>query len=363
MEYKYYVQKYAKNRAKSILPVPENYPLRGDFGPGFISDFSELTEILKKIYVDVSETPDAYECVLYPLNQEARGKGADNDSNLSLDRIVKCLRILCDCGEIQNNALCIKAADFNKQIKKVKNYSAVIEKLKYSGFVFQGNIFEKNTENFLVTYPDRGNIINVLKIYMDCWNDVLNDDYIKNEIKRNGYGCIAYYYGYYLFDYKVTANPRELSAAQLIKDESFTWDNESKEIFLSFYEHSKEYPEIRFSGGGYYIGKKRVCIFRYDNNEVFLKIKLKNPEKYINEIEKLPEHLLSCFSKNAKKCRNCGCLGKAPESCSNRIYWKINGVDYIGCSIESFYFNDVKSKDIPCLFKLLECEYGIKMNN
>jgi len=48
MEYKYYVQEYAKKRAENILPVPNNYSLRGDFGPNFISDFTALTKILKK---------------------------------------------------------------------------------------------------------------------------------------------------------------------------------------------------------------------------------------------------------------------------------------------------------------------------
>lgn len=173
-----------KKRADSILPVPENYPLRGDFGLNFFSDFSELTKILKKIYVDVTENPAAYECDLYPLNKEARGRGVDNESNSSLDRIVKCLRILCDCGEIKNHTLKVKAEIFNKQIKKVKNYSAIIKKLKDFGFFYQGNIFDKKVESFFVIYPDRPYIINVLKTYIDCWNDVLNDEYLKNEIKK-----------------------------------------------------------------------------------------------------------------------------------------------------------------------------------
>jgi len=363
MGYKYYVQEYAKKRADSILPVPENYPLRGDFGLNFFSDFSELTKILRKIYVDVTENPAAYECDLYPLNQEARGRGVDNESNSSLDRIVKCLRILCDCGEIKNHTLEVKAEIFNKQIKKVKNYSAIIKKLKDFGFFYQGNIFDKKVESFFVIYPDRPYIINVLKTYMDCWNDVLNDEYLKNEIKKNGYGCIAYYYGYYLFDYKVTANPKELDTMQLIKDDSYAWDEESKNTYINFYEYSKKYPTIRFSEGSYYVGKKRICTFRYDERREFLKLKLKNPDKYISEIEKLPEYLQVCFSEKVKKCWGCGCLGNNPDTCNNRIYWKLNDVDYIGCSMESFYFNDIKNEDIPRLFALLEYEYSIKRSD
>lgn len=364
MEYKYYVQEYAKKRADNILPVPDYFPLRGDFGSDFIPDFSELTKILKKIYIDISKNPAGYECELYPVNEKIRGKGVDNESNLSLDRIVKCLRILCDCGKINNNnTLSVKADNFNKQIKKVKNHSAIIEKLKDFGFFFQDDIFNKNIDYFLISYPDKPNIMNVLKIYMNCWNDVLNDDYLKSEIKRNGYGCIAYYYNYYLFDYKATANPKELDSMQLIKDISYTWDEESRKAYISFYEYSKKYPEIRFSDGSYYIGKKRICTFHYDNIRVFLKLKLKNPEKYTNEIEKLPEYLQLCFSKAARKCRNCGCLGNNPDICNNRIYWKLYGVDYIGCSMESFYFHNIKNEDISHLFKLLECEYNIKSGN
>ncbi len=360
MLYKYYVQEYAKKRVDNILPVPDNFPLRGDYGPDFISDFSVLTEILKKIYEDVIVNPAAYECDLYPLDKEARGRGSDNESNSSLDRIVKCLRTLCDCGEIENNTLKVNAKHFKKQIKKVKSYPAVLEKLNDFGFCFQDIIFDKKVEYFFIQYPDKPNIIKVLKIYMDCWNAVLNDEYLKNEIKKNGYGCIAYYYDYYLFDYKVTANPKELDPMQLIKDNCYAWDAERKNAYINFYEHSKKYPAIRFSEGNYFIRKKRICTFRYDERREFLKLKLKNPDKYISEIEKLPDYLQACFSKAAKKCWGCGCLGNKPETCNNRIYWKFDGTDYIGCSMDSFYFNDIKDKDISRLFTLLEYEYGIQ---
>jgi hypothetical protein len=99
MGYYYYVQEYAKNRAESILPVP----IRGDFDQSFISDFSTLTKILKKICEDVIENSAAYGCDLYPLDQERREKDVGNETNINLDRIVKCLRTHCDCGKIKNN--------------------------------------------------------------------------------------------------------------------------------------------------------------------------------------------------------------------------------------------------------------------
>ena len=359
MENKYYVQAYAKKRIDSILPVPNNYPLRGDFGEKFISDFSALTKILKAIYADVIENPDAYKCDLYPLDQEPRGKGTDNESNSSLDRIVKCLQTLCDCGEIKANTLKVSAEQYKKQIKKIKGYSAIIEKLKDFGFCFQETIFDKNVECFLVQYTKKPNIVTTLKIYMNCWNEVLNDEYLKNEIKKNGYGCIAYYFDYYLFDYKVTANLKELDQMQSAKDDCYTWDAERRNAYLKFYEYSKKYPAIRFAKGNYFVGNKRICTFRYDDSHKFLKMKLKNPEKYMAEIEKMPEYLQECFSKKAKKCTGCGCLGNNPDACNNRIYWKFRNKEYIGCSMESFYFNDIKDKDIPYLFTLLKYEYKI----
>lgn len=234
MDYKYYVQQCAKERAGSVLPVPDSYSLRGNFGPDFISDFSKLTKILVNIYLDVAENPEIYECELYPLTQEPRGRGTDNESNGSLDRIVKCLRTLCDCGEMNNRVLAVRAADFNKQIKKIKNHSAVIKKLKGFGFEFPENIYDKTAENFFVSFPGNSGIVHALKIYMDCWNEVLTDEYLKSEIKKNGYGCIAYYYGFYLFDYKVTANPKELTAEQLVKDDCYAWDEDSKNIYKDF---------------------------------------------------------------------------------------------------------------------------------
>ncbi|WMJ87399.1 hypothetical protein [Anaerocolumna sp. MB42-C2] len=362
MEFKYYVQEYAKKRADSILPVPKNYPLRGDFKPNFYSDFSELTELLKRIYIDVAENPAAYGCDLYPLDNEMRGKGVDNESNLSLDRTVKYLRTLCDCAEIENHTLKVKTELFKKQVKKIKRHFAIAEKLKAFNFCFQES--EDNTY-LLISYPNKPTIIDVLKIYMDCWNEVLNDEYIKSEIKKNGYGCIAYYYNFYLFDYKTTANPKKLEPMQIIKDDTYTWDERCQQTYISFYEYSKKYPTIRSYGRDYYIGKKRIGTLRYDANHEFLnlKLKLKNPDKYISEIEKLPENLQSCFSNDVKKCWGCGCLGNNPDMCSNRIYWKFSSVEYIGCSMESFYFNGIKSEDIPRLFSLLEYEYSIKKSN
>lgn len=87
---------------------------------------------------------------------------------------------------------------------------------------------------------------------------------------------------------------------QLIKDDSYAWDEESKNTYINFYEYSKKYPAIRFSEGSYYVGKKRICTFRYDEKREFLKLKLKNPDKYISEIQKLPEYLQVCFSKKVK---------------------------------------------------------------
>jgi len=356
MEYKYYVQEYAKKRAENILPVPNNYSLRGDFGPNFISDFTALTKILKKIYESVAENPDAYRCELYSLDQEVRGKGGfDNESNLSLDRIVKCLRIFCDCGEIKDNILKVNAEHFKKQIKKVKDYSAIIEKLKDFGFCFQETILDKNAKDFFVKYPKRPVIITVLKNYMDCWNDVLNDKYIKNEIKKFGYGWIAGYYDFYLFDYKATANPKELDTMQLVKDHCYTWEAERKNTFINFYKYSKKYSKICFFGNDYFIGKSRICTFHSD----YMKMKLRNLNEYMHEIEKMPENLQECFSKNVRKCSGCGCLGNNPDTCKNRIYWKFKDTDYIGCSMQSFYFNVIKNEDIPQLFKLLEYEYKL----
>lgn len=365
MDFVYYVQEYAKKRAESILPVPERYPLRGNFGVDFYSSFSELTTILKKIYLDVSENPAAYECELYPLDDEPRGKDcADNESNLSLDRIVKCLRVLCDCGEIEDNTLKVKTEHFKKQIKKVKKSSAIIDNLKDFGFLFQGDIFDKDTHHFYLSYPAKPNIINVLKIYMDCWNDVINDEYLKGEIKKYGYGWIAGYYDFYLLDYKATANPQELNPMQTVKDRCYALDKDSADIYINFYEYSKKYPTIHFFGD-YFIGKKRIAIFRYSDKIGFLKLKLKlkNPDKYIPEIEKLPERLQACFSDKVIKCSRCGCLGNNPETCNNRILWTLKNVDYIGCSMQSFYFSDIKNEDIPRLFTLIECEYSIKKSD
>jgi hypothetical protein len=163
-----------------------------------------------------------------------------------------------------------------------------------------------------------------------------------------------------LFDYKDTANPKELEPVQLIKDKCYFWNKDSAIIYMAFYEYSKNYLDIRFSDGNYYIRKNRIATFRYDDKSLFLKLKLKNPIKYAYEIEKLPKYLQECFSDKARKCRRCGCLGNNSDTCNNRILWKFDGIDYIGCSMESFYFNNIKNEDIPRLFILLEYEYSIK---
>jgi len=252
----------------------------------------------------------------------------------------------------------VRARAFQKQIKKVKSHTAILERLEEFGFCFALG----PAGCLSVTYPDRPGIIAALKIYMDCWNDVLRDEYIKSEIKRNGYGCIAYHYDFYLFDYKVTADPAALDPMLSARDFCYAWDAERKDAYLRFYEYAQKYPAIRFSKGDYYIGKKRVCTFRHDDRCEFLKLKLRNPGKYIAEIERLPGHLQACFSGAARKCSRCACLGNDPDTCNNRICWRLNGVDYVGCSMESFYFNDIEAEDIPRLFALLACEYDIKIN-
>ena len=238
-----------------------------------------------------------------------------------------------------------------------------MEKLNGFGFSYQESIFDKNTKYFYVSYPQKPYIIGIIKIYMNCWNDVLVDEYLKSEIKRNGYGCLPYYFDFYLFDYKVTANPQELKPLQIIKDKSYFCNKDRVDFYLAFYEYSKKYSAIRFSDGNYYIKKNRVVIFWYNDRQGLLKLKLKNPNKYITALENLPKNLQECFSNKAIKCHRCGCLGNNPDICNNRILWKLNDIDYIGCSMDNFYLHDIKIEDIPHIFSLLEHEYGLKKNS
>jgi len=184
MEYKYHCQHQAESFAKSIIPVPENYPLRGGLPEDFRTHFKRLCELAKNIYSDMAKQPEAFGLMLIDI--ESKDNNLARDGYRSIHRFVDTLSNFSRCGEVKNHQLIVSAPLFKESMRKrhgavsnpVSKYELILSRLVDFGFVisdFDGKPFGKTVESFIVEYPEYPDIIDTMKTYCDCWNIIKTD--------------------------------------------------------------------------------------------------------------------------------------------------------------------------------------------
>jgi hypothetical protein len=89
------------------------------------------------------------------------------------------------------------------------------------------------------------------------------------------------------------------------------------------------------------------------NESLALRLKLNNPNAYIEKVEALPPHLFSAFTD--------GYCGNCREDCNRRIVYKLNGVDKRVCGCHAFTFNNPSADDVALLMELYDLEQNAKI--
>ncbi len=199
MEIKYQCQAQIQKIIDGIKPIPNHFEVSDQYLFGldnntFIKNFSELREILISIYKDMLSHPEEYGLILVGMDVSEYKNSKPRDSRASAKRLMALLHNFGRAGEISQNELHISSETF-QEIMKIKyvgfswtqNAPLILKKLSDFGFEFiglKGNSFDKKAEEFILSYPDNPEMINMLKGYamsvpvvQHFPNELINMDY------------------------------------------------------------------------------------------------------------------------------------------------------------------------------------------
>ena len=352
MEYKYHVQQAAENIARSIFPTPDNYAVRNGLPKDYPIHFARLRVLMKSIFEDMVKEPEAYGLKL--VASESEDKDLIRKGNNSIHRLFDTLYCLAVSGEVENHCLVVCADKFKAAIKKPQSVgSSAISKyeLIFSRLVDFGFTINKDTRRFIVEYPDYPEMIGTLKQFYDCW--------IELSANRAGIKMwpTEYHHRAYVFDYKVTANLEKITVKQWLADEAkyYGTSDADNDFLTAFYDYSLRYDTVTFDGN-YAIKSKRIVrdLRRgglVANGNAALQLYLRNMEKYMPEINTMPNAVKNIFARDY--CKDCN------ETCKYRFSWTYENKTHRGCGHQCFEINELQTALIPHYWRLLELEYGL----
>lgn len=385
--YQYHAQYQALEYANSILPVPEDYPLKQGLDESFREDFHELTELARVLYLDLAKAPGKYGVPLFDVHEHHNdikslmGQGLIHPKSWgSLHRLADVLYALSCSGEMEGEVLRVDARIFTSQIKEMKltGYASIFDGLSGMGFVIAGYAQGKMKENYItVSFPENPKIIKTLKTYCDCRNIEENQKaYVKGKMD------------FYAFDYKFTANLSMLPEINWVKDKIFTWDPEAKEFFMTFYQSITGNPKVVYQGvdphSDFYINGQMAAKLRYEDedwrheigcftNPAYKNIMTKNKrtffalilylriqdDKHKDRFKKLPAHMIEHMINQT--CQDCDAFARHKEKsggrCPYTVIWDCDGAEQKSCAFGCFHFENPKNEDIPFYCELLFREY------
>ena len=370
MVYTYHCQRQAESFARSIIPVPDDYPLRNGLPEDYRSRFKALCDLARGAYTDMAKRPEAYGLMLLDIAEVDHNLA--RDSYRTLHRFVDTLNALCINGEAAGHILTVDVAGFKKTVAKtptVPKYNLILSRLIDLGFAisnFNGNAIDKKAVSFTVEYPGNPALIDTLKTYCDSWSELdrfrNNRDLPRNDmIKLNPQ---EFHHHFYRLDYKITADLARIPVITWVKEEAnyLGYDDGLKRFNEAFYLESLNYGGIKFDGEYHYKGKRvaRITSSGYTamgEPNFILSIKLKNMDRYTGVVEALPDSVKAPFTKDS--CANCGFQGATSEYCKFRLKWSLDGAAHTGCAFWCFSFTNFDVALAPLYWRLVALEYGL----
>ena len=375
MEYKYHCQHAAELIANTILPVPENYPLADGLSDDFIGHFSQLRDLIKEMYLDMAKQPEAYGLVLTDYNLQSADKKSKEyalamKSKNSVNRLPDTLFRLSQNGEVHNHQLIVSLPTFKESLKQtatyglsaVTKYELILSRLVDFGFSisdFNGKPFAKTVDSFTVEYPDVPELIDTLKLFCNLWHEnKIRQQQDKPTRVASMVKPALHYGGHMNFDFRFTADQDKIPMSEWIRyDLQLQGYAEERICFYTmFYDYSLKYTAIKYNGN-YFLDSKRIVHLGYK----CLRLILKNPNNYMDEIATMPEVLRDVFADT--HCRFCDFQEAKKEHCKFRFHWTYNDASRAGCAHACFVFPDDDATLVPYYWRLLELEYGIVKDN
>jgi len=345
----------ARWRIGNIVPAPDafkvNKQLLGNLDESeFVFAFKELQKLIVQIYEDVEKSP--YE---WGFKDENKDVGAASNN-----RISDFLYAFFANGTLKDNELTVDTASFKKAVRKHKNIELIVFGLNKFGMFFDG--FSENAALFIVSYPDRPQLIEVLYQYTKAQDLEFSP-------------VTAYHYTFPSFSYRWCEEPTEQKYEPIFHVKMDLSSSAVQEIQHWLHEKADEY--------GYEIKKSKPfdkgCVFYQkgskalphvgdrvfdDGNgksETYTKVIFRNVlQSHPGEISAIAKKVPGVFGKSGF-CSCCNGNKTQDETCSMRILYSFDGKDYVNCAYGSFYFKNITLDIFQDIFTLYLVENKIKI--
>ncbi|MCL2445423.1 MAG: hypothetical protein FWD06_01465 [Oscillospiraceae bacterium] len=371
MDHKYHCQHAAELIANTMLPVPDDYPLANGLPEDFRKHFSQLRDLIKEMYLDIAKQPEAYGLVLTDYNLQSADKKSKEHalimkSKNSVNRLPDTLFRLSQNGEVHNHQLIVSLPAFKESLKQtatyglsaVTKYEWILSRLVDFGFSisdFNGKPFAKTVSSFTVEYPDAPELIDTLKTFCDLWHENKNQQQEAPTLASMVRPAL-HYGGHMNFDFRFTADHDKIPMDDWIRYElqSQGYSKDRICFYTTFYDYSTNFTNVKYDGN-YFFDTKRIVHLGYK----CLRLILKNPNNYMDEITTMPEVIRDVFANT--HCRFCDFQEAKKERCKFRFHWTYNNAPRAGCACSCFIFPDDDASLVPYYWRLLELEYGLEM--
>jgi len=406
--YTYHVQREAQGHADAIYATPMDYTLRNDLPEEFKKHFAHLRLLIKDMYADMAQKPEAWGLKLVNISVNDKDCGSS-----TVKKMFHTLYSLCLSGELLNNQLVVSAEEFKNVIKHngfhndpVSKYELILSGLSDFGFVFSdfsGKAYGKNVESFIVEYPDNPVLIDTVKYYFaslaemnaytgdyacmytgflhcaDCSPCTRHNRHDCEPRKcRKCPECIMEKYPNLrgmrleIFDYRVIADASKMTAQQGMINDLIAngYDEKGIAFFNNFYEYSKRYKNVTLQPAEYgqaryrfYVKSQYMAEVQGSGDIPLLYLRLKNVQNYVHELKQMPDYIQNKFKSTTYdhgNCGNCGHKGATEEKCKSRVIYTFEGESHRRCVEHYFSFNELDEKLIPAYWRLLELDYSLK---
>ena len=357
MEHIYHVQNEVKAYYQHIPHVPDSFPVDRNLLSGmtevqFFENMHSFIDLMKRLYMDMEVRPEEYGLLIIDINQVNENKADGNLAKASwrsVKRLGDVIGTIGRLGEIDGDSLRVSVKAFKDSTSKIKKVNLLIDRFIDFGFTFSnynGKTFDKNTDSFLVAYPDKPLLMYVLKSYS------ISEPFQEDDPHE-----------FYYFNYKRVADKEKLPIRCVSDDLAALLDEDKGKLLVAinncFVDEFKLIPHYKDDSMEYYIKDKRVAryIIDFHNLETVLILKLKNMDEYIEQIDKLPKNLRMYFENGS--CRYCGFQNSTKDFCKFRISWTLEGMKHDACNFACFNFSNPGSKDSKYLTNLIKTEYKI----
>ena len=369
----FYVQLQARRIYKCIYP--ESLPmgkvcaeyLGGISEKRFHKAVNDLRGIFTNYYKQAENDPAALNRNL-PLYEIEKYRGCSSEGRAGISALLNfpiAVFAIGMCGVVSNSSLTVDITQLRKKFTELKGkrLPEQLTLLSDYGFVFNGfNGKLPRTGELFIDYPDNPDLLIVLISLGDklgkyipyffsqpaaCYCFRLFEQFVyltpavfENNTERLPPKTLEHMAS-------VVENDALLYIVEEFNKRGFTFKVNS-DFLNNRFVNPKGKDTLDFVEYGDY-----KSMYPIENESLGLRLKLNNPDAYMEKVQALPPHLLSAFY--TWECGNCS------ENCNRKIKYSLNSEDKCVCGCHAFTFNNPSAEDVALLMELYDLEQNARV--